>query len=85
MKSENDQRRVRVAPELWALVEAAAAARRTTAAEIVSEALREKFGPRQDLSDALRIVADLTSERADIMDKIDLLFLHSVSNGAETE
>jgi hypothetical protein len=85
LKPENDQRRVRVASELWALVEAAALARRTTVAEIVSEALREKFGPRQDLSDAMRIVADLTSERADIIDKIDLLFLHTVANNVDIE
>lgn len=77
MKPDNDQRRIRIAPELWALVDAAASARRTTPAEIVSEALREKFGPRQDLADAMQIIGDLASERVDIFDKIDLLFLHS--------
>jgi hypothetical protein len=80
MPAENDQRRIRVAPALWALVEAAATARHTTPAEIMAEAIREKFGPRHDLVEAMRVVADLASEHADIMDKIDLLFLHAAGH-----
>ncbi len=74
------QQRVRLPPELWALVETAAAARRISASSIVADALKAYFGPRQDLAEAARIVADLQCERAAIVEKIDLLFLATSGN-----
>ncbi len=74
------QQRVRLPSELWALVQAAAAARRVPASSIVADSLKTYFGPRQDLAAAARIVADFQSERAAIIEKIDLLFLAAAGN-----
>ena len=78
--SEADRRKVRLPPELWAQIEAAAAARRVSLSAIVEEAVLSYFGPRQDLADAARIVGDLVMDRATFMEKIDLLFLATAGN-----
>ena len=74
------QQRVRIAPDLWALVEAAAIVRHVPPSSILDEALQSYFGPRQDLADAARIVADMQSEREAVLEKIDLLFLAASAN-----
>ena len=74
------QQRVRIAPDLWALVEAAARVRHVPPSSILEEALQSYFGPRQDLADAARMVADLQCERVAILEKIDLLFLATASS-----
>ena len=73
--SEANRRKVRLPPEIWTLIDAAAATRHVAMSEIVEEAVRSYFGPRQDLADAARIVSEFAMDRAAYMEKIDLLFL----------
>lgn len=77
------QQRIRIAPDLWSLVEAAAKLRRVPPSSILEDALQSYFGPRQDLADAARILADMQSERAAVLEKIDLLFLATAGTFAD--
>jgi len=81
--AETVQRRVRLSAELWAALEAIAAARGVPPGAIFEEAARAYVDPVATIDKAARVISDLASERADLAEKIDLMFLATAGNVGE--
>ena len=82
--TETIQRRVRLPDELWAALDAIAVARGVPPGAIFEEAARAYVDPLAAIDKAARIVGDLVSDRATIVEKIDLMFLAIVAKDGES-